>query len=43
MGTVKHVIVFIIKIVDCVMQKSALSVEQVSLYGLVFVGKTGDD
>lgn len=43
MGIVKPVIVFIIKIVDCVMQKNAHNVDKVLLYGLVFVGKTGVD
>ena len=43
MGTVKHVIVFIVKIVDFVMQKNVLNADKVLLYGLVFVGKTGDD
>ena len=43
MVTVKPVIVFIVKTVDCVMQKNAHNADKVILYGLVFVGKTGDD
>lgn len=43
MGIVKHVIVFIVKIVDSVMQKNVHNVDKDLLYGLVFVGKTGDD
>ena len=43
MGTAKPVIVFIVKIVDCVMQKNAHNADKVFLYGLAFVGKTGDD